>query len=109
MFGVADEDDDGSEDEGVDDGEGEGEEVDGEAPEDDADEDDLNEGETDLQLAWENLDLARIIYERQPKRSIEEVDVITALADISLEKGICPLYCSLSSEGCRPLSVLTSD
>ena len=55
-------------------------------------EEDLEEEEeSDLDMAWKMLDIARVIYEKQQSHSIEEVDVITALADVSLERGI--VYC----------------
>ena len=55
-------------------------------------EEDLEEEEeSDLDMAWKMLDIARVIYEKQQYHSIEEVDVITALADVSLERGI--VYC----------------
>ena len=57
------------------------------------------------------LDIARVIYEKQQSHSIEEVDVITALADISLERGIgyivqpsCKIFFSLFSSGFWELS-----
>ncbi|KAJ7556783.1 hypothetical protein O6H91_05G098000 [Diphasiastrum complanatum] len=42
--------------------------------------------ETDLELAWKMLDIARVIHEKQHTHTIAEVDVITALGDVSLEK-----------------------
>eukprot|EP00249_Psilotum_nudum_P008917 c21592_g1_i1 orf=89-1633(+) len=59
------------------------------------DEDDAGEGgdgdlegddESDLDLSWTMLDIARVIFEKQEGHCIQEVDVITALADISLER-----------------------
>ncbi|KAL2628890.1 hypothetical protein R1flu_013576 [Riccia fluitans] len=47
---------------------------------------DLEEEEGDIELAWKLLETARVIHSKQPTRSLDEVDVITALADISLEK-----------------------
>jgi hypothetical protein len=43
-------------------------------------------------MAWKMLDIARVIYEKQDSHSIEEVDVITALADVSLERGITSIF-----------------
>ena len=40
------------------------------------------EEESDLDMAWKMLDIARVIYEKQESHSIEQVDVITALADV---------------------------
>ncbi|MCO5547483.1 hypothetical protein L7F22_000933 [Adiantum nelumboides] len=51
------------------------------------DEEDVEEDEeSDLDMAWKMLDIARVIYEKQQSHSIEEVDVISALADVSLER-----------------------
>ncbi|BFI32090.1 protein MpNASP [Marchantia polymorpha subsp. ruderalis] len=47
---------------------------------------DGEEEEGDIELAWKLLETARVIHSKQPARSLDEVDVITALADISLEK-----------------------
>ena len=52
--------------------------------------DEEEEEEGDLELGWKVLEAARLIYNKESKRSLEEVDVMTALADISLEKGNCP-------------------
>ncbi|KAL3686952.1 hypothetical protein R1sor_013261 [Riccia sorocarpa] len=49
-------------------------------------EEDTEEDEGDIELAWKLLETARVIHSKQPTRSLGEVDVITALADISLEK-----------------------
>lgn len=43
--------------------------------------------DSDLALAWQVLESARVIYERMPARSLDEADVIMTLADISMEKG----------------------
>lgn len=51
------------------------------------DEETGEEEETDLELAWKVLDIARIIHAKEAERSLDEVDVIIALADISLERG----------------------
>ncbi|KAH6558778.1 hypothetical protein KP509_1Z046300 [Ceratopteris richardii] len=51
------------------------------------DEEDIEDDEeSDLDMAWKMLDIARVIYEKQQSHSIELVDVITALADVSLER-----------------------
>eukprot|EP00250_Pteridium_aquilinum_P009063 c18417_g1_i1 orf=206-1804(-) len=64
------------------------EHADTETAEDGKDEEgeEVEEEESDLDMAWKMLDIARVIYEKQESRSIEEVDVITALADVSLER-----------------------
>ena len=64
---------------------GEGAEPVGDDDGDDLDEEEEEEG--DLELAWKVLETARLIYSKDSNRSLEEVDVMTALADISLEKG----------------------
>lgn len=58
----------------------------GENGKDEAEEDVEDEEESDLDMAWKMLDIARVIYEKQQSHSIEEVDVISALADVSLER-----------------------
>jgi hypothetical protein len=45
------------------------------------------EEESDLELAWKVLDCARVIYAKDAERTLAEVDVITTLADVSLEQG----------------------
>ncbi|CAI5537481.1 unnamed protein product [Closterium sp. Naga37s-1] len=58
-----------------------------------AEEEDLEEAEEgdeeeegDQELAWRLLETARCIYAKRDARSLEEVDVISTLADLSLEK-----------------------
>ncbi|CAI7869680.1 unnamed protein product [Closterium sp. NIES-53] len=60
---------------------------------DGAEEEDLEEAEEgdeeeegDQELAWRLLETARCIYAKRDARSLEEVDVISTLADLSLEK-----------------------
>jgi HAT1-interacting factor 1 len=78
LFGQASAEQDGEDDSG---GEGEGEEDDGE-PED------------DFNAAWEVLDLARAIYEKQKEDGGDEevnlklADTFIALGDVSLETGV---------------------
>lgn len=45
------------------------------------------EEEGDDALAWQMLETARCILSKESKRSLLEVDVVTTLADMSLEKG----------------------
>jgi len=77
LFGQASAEQDGEDDSG---GEGEGEDDDGE-PED------------DFNAAWEVLDLARAIYEKQKEDDGDEevtlklADTFIALGDVSLETG----------------------
>ncbi|KAK9054067.1 hypothetical protein SSX86_025143 [Deinandra increscens subsp. villosa] len=59
---------------------GGGEEEDDEAS--DADEED----ESDLDLAWKMLDVARAISEKQPGDTMEKVDILSALAEVALER-----------------------
>ncbi|CAI5490056.1 unnamed protein product, partial [Closterium sp. Naga37s-1] len=49
-------------------------------------EDGDEEEEGDQELAWRLLETARCIYAKRDARSLEEVDVISTLADLSLEK-----------------------
>ncbi|CAI5463435.1 unnamed protein product [Closterium sp. Yama58-4] len=49
-------------------------------------EDGDEEEESDQELAWRLLETARCIYAKRESRSLEEVDVISTLADLSLEK-----------------------
>lgn len=59
-------------------------------------EDDDAEPEDDFNAAWEVLDLARAIYEKQQQDESDEVklklaDVFIALGDVSLETGMSPV------------------
>jgi len=47
-----------------------------------------DEDETDLDLAWKMLDIARAIVEKQSVNTIEQVDILSTLADVALERGI---------------------
>jgi len=49
------------------------------------------EDESDLDLAWKMLDLARVISEKHSRETMDMVDVLSALAEVSLERGI--VYC----------------
>ncbi|KAL9260322.1 Histone-binding protein N1/N2-like protein [Drosera capensis] len=54
-----------------------------------SDADDLgeaNEDESDLDLAWKMLDLARAIAEKQSGDTMEKVDILSALAEVALER-----------------------
>ncbi|KAK9067113.1 hypothetical protein SSX86_014438 [Deinandra increscens subsp. villosa] len=63
-------------------------------PEDGGDEDqeeddeasDGEEDESDLDLAWKMLDVARAIAEKQPGDTMEKVDILSALAEVALER-----------------------
>lgn len=50
----------------------------------DADED---EDESDLDMAWKMLDIARAITDKQSTDTMEKVDILCTLAEISLERG----------------------
>ncbi|XP_020217647.1 NASP-related protein sim3 [Cajanus cajan] len=60
-----------------------------EEDDEDSDAEDLAEGdedETDLDLAWKMLDIARAIVEKQSVNTIEQVDILSTLADVALER-----------------------
>ncbi|KAK7307586.1 hypothetical protein VNO77_40783 [Canavalia gladiata] len=55
----------------------------------DSDAEDLaeaEEDETDLDLAWKMLDIARAIVEKQSVNTMEQVDILSTLADVALER-----------------------
>lgn len=57
----------------------------------DSDADDVaeaDEDESDLDLAWKMLDVARAIVEKQSVNTMEQVDILSTLADVALERGI---------------------
>ncbi|KAL4581838.1 hypothetical protein LXL04_006370 [Taraxacum kok-saghyz] len=47
---------------------------------------DDEEDESDLDLAWKMLDVARAISEKQPGDTMEKVDILSALAEVALER-----------------------
>jgi nuclear autoantigenic sperm protein len=55
--------------------------------------DEGDEAESDLDLAWKMLDIARAIVEKQSVNTMEQVDILSTLADVALEKGIFTLLC----------------
>lgn len=64
-------------------------EKDQEEDEEESDVDDLveaDEDESDLDLAWKMLDVARAILEKHSVSSMEKVDVLSALAEVALER-----------------------
>ncbi|KAL0380920.1 UNVERIFIED_CONTAM: hypothetical protein Sangu_0156300 [Sesamum angustifolium] len=57
--------------------------------EDESDADDLADGdedESDLDLAWKMLDVARAIVEKHSGDTMEKVDILSALAEVALER-----------------------
>ena len=48
------------------------------------------------QVAWETLEVARLIYEKHPEKAAELSDTRYALAEIFLETGISFIYVYLS-------------
>lgn len=59
-----------------------------------------DEEESDLDLAWKNLEAARVILDKQ-EDTIEKVDVISALGDVSLERGKLISQCCNSLQAIR--------
>lgn len=58
---------------------------------DDSDSENLaeaDEDESDLDLAWKMLDVARAIVEKHSYDSMENVDILSALAEVALERGL---------------------
>ncbi|KAK9136431.1 hypothetical protein Syun_015761 [Stephania yunnanensis] len=45
-----------------------------------------DEDESDLDLAWKMLDLARAIVEKNPDDTMEKVDILSALGEVALER-----------------------
>ncbi|KAJ4880239.1 Tetratricopeptide repeat (TPR)-like superfamily protein [Raphanus sativus] len=71
--------------------EGSGGQEQGEDGEDSQQEDDLSdadadEDESDLDMAWKMLDIARAITDKQSTDTMEKVDILCTLAEISLER-----------------------
>ncbi|KAI3462790.1 hypothetical protein Pfo_019453 [Paulownia fortunei] len=61
----------------------------GEEGEDESDAEDLADGdedESDLDLAWKMLDVARAIVEKLSGDTMEKVDILSALAEVALER-----------------------
>lgn len=58
--------------------------------EEDSDAEDIaeaDEDESDLDLAWKMLDIARAIVEKHFGDTMEKVDILSALAEVALERG----------------------
>ncbi|CAA0814337.1 Tetratricopeptide repeat (TPR)-like superfamily protein [Striga hermonthica] len=61
----------------------------GEEGEDESDDEELADGdedESDLDLAWKMLDVARAIVEKHSGDTMEKVDILSALAEVALER-----------------------
>ena len=67
---------------------GKDEEEDDEGSDDDDDLADADEEESDLDLAWKMLDVARAIAEKHPGDTMDKVDILSALAEVALERGL---------------------
>lgn len=67
-----------------------------EEDEESSDEDlaEADEEESDLDLAWKMLDLARAIVEKHSRDTMEKVDILSALAEVALERGASSMYCN---------------
>ncbi|XP_043714083.1 protein HGV2 [Telopea speciosissima] len=59
---------------------------DGEGESEDEDLAEVDEDESDLDLAWKMLDIARAIVEKRPDDTMEKVDILSALAEVALER-----------------------
>ncbi|KAM7520542.1 hypothetical protein LguiB_019504 [Lonicera macranthoides] len=60
-----------------------------EEDDEDSDDEDLpeaEEDESDLDLAWKMLDVARLIVEKHSDDTLEKVDILSALAEVALER-----------------------
>ncbi|CAL9129850.1 unnamed protein product [Musa textilis] len=61
-------------------------EVDDESGDDDEDTAEADEDESDLDLAWKMLDVARAIVEKNSENTMEKVNILAALAEVSMER-----------------------
>ncbi|THU48118.1 hypothetical protein C4D60_Mb09t22840 [Musa balbisiana] len=61
-------------------------EVDDESGDDDEDTAEADEDESDLDLAWKMLDVARAIVEKSSGNTMEKVNILAALAEVSMER-----------------------
>lgn len=55
-----------------------------------------DEDESDLDLAWKTLDVARAIAEKHLGDTLEKVDILSTLAEVSLERGLLMFYVNVS-------------
>jgi len=55
---------------------------------DDEDLAEADEEESDLDLAWKMLDVARAISEKHLDDTMDKVDILSALAEVALERGL---------------------
>ncbi|KAK7367480.1 hypothetical protein VNO80_09492 [Phaseolus coccineus] len=72
--------------EAVDDGSTKNDQEEGDEDSDAEDLAEADEDESDLDLAWKMLDIARAIVEKQSVNTIEQVDILSTLADVALER-----------------------
>ncbi|KAF9678401.1 hypothetical protein SADUNF_Sadunf07G0031200 [Salix dunnii] len=61
-------------------------EEDDEGSDDDDDPAEADEEESDLDLAWKMLDVARAIAEKNPGDTMDKVDILSTLAEVALER-----------------------
>lgn len=54
--------------------------------------DEADEDDSDLDLAWKMLDVARAIVEKHSGDTMEKVDILSALAEVALERGMLFAY-----------------
>ncbi|XP_047333845.1 uncharacterized protein LOC124937596 [Impatiens glandulifera] len=65
-----------------------------------------DEEETDLDLAWKLLEIARIISEKRPTKSINNVYIMCALGEVNCYRGLLPALCNfLNSDEINPLLI----
>jgi nuclear autoantigenic sperm protein len=72
---------------GKDHGDGNGEIEKDDDDDDDDDEKMGDEEESDLDLSWKMLDIARAIAEKSPDNTMEKVKIYSALGEVALERG----------------------
>ncbi|URE38919.1 Nuclear autoantigenic sperm protein (Histone-binding) [Musa troglodytarum] len=86
--------------EGLGDEDNTNDEVDDESGDDDEDTAEADEDESDLDLAWKMLDVARAIVEKNSENTMEKVNILAALAEVSMERDAMP-YCEKAISLCK--------